>query len=480
MKMKKATRLMTVILSLVLLSSIFMPSTYAASSQVYYPIDMSAAVLKSRVQQQVSQDCAVVSMVTIESYLYGATSSADKKTVYNTLLKKNGDDNYAYWGKCGYDTVSINWTKVYNHLAMGYPVIVHRPKQGSNYQHWAVVAGYKGSSTTIEKDKFIIVDVYHGSGEKDIYTSKEWRGSVSIDRMAYRKNGIAVTALSGIRFAIDHPPLVHPYGEGHGVLGYITSNENLTSVHMTVTNVKTGATLFNKTVKPASKSYLIYNLDAEFTFAKWPVGEYYFTIVAKTASSQRAYSKYFTISSGWPNTAPVLNYRFNFDLDDGNGVVEQFDVAHNGKLNIPKTVPEKEGFAFDGWTVIRLSDGKSYCTQGDWYTETQISESGYTPKIYKPGEVYNFGYEWIKGDLDCNEYTFYPVWKENEIDVLKGDANGDGKVSIADVSIILKYIAKWDVNIVVDAANVTGDEKVNVADVSLILKYITKWDVSFK
>jgi len=63
---------------------------------------------------------------------------------------------------------------------------------------------------------------------------------------------------------------------------------------------------------------------------------------------------------------------------------------------------------------------------------------------------------------------------------MPGDATGDGKVNLADASLILKYIAKWDVTMYTDAADVTGDGKVNLADVSLLLKYIAKWDVELK
>ena len=169
----------------------------------YYNIDMSAEVLNSRTNQQVSGDCAVVSMATVEAFMHRATSTADKKTVYNALVSKNGDNDYAYWSNCGYVSYdSINWDTVYDQLACGYPVIVHRPAVGSKAQHWAVVAGYKGSTTTLQKDKFVIVDVYHGTGGTDIYTSASWASGTTIDRMVTRKNGIAVTSLSGIKLAI--------------------------------------------------------------------------------------------------------------------------------------------------------------------------------------------------------------------------------------------------------------------------------------
>lgn len=61
-----------------------------------------------------------------------------------------------------------------------------------------------------------------------------------------------------------------------------------------------------------------------------------------------------------------------------------------------------------------------------------------------------------------------------------GDVTVDGKVNLADVSLILKYIAKWDVTLITDIADVTDDGKVNLADISLLLKYIAKWDVVLK
>lgn len=63
---------------------------------------------------------------------------------------------------------------------------------------------------------------------------------------------------------------------------------------------------------------------------------------------------------------------------------------------------------------------------------------------------------------------------------IPGDADGDGKVKLADVSVMLKYIAKWDVEMDSSNADVTGDGKVSMTDVSLLLQYIAGWDVVLK
>jgi len=61
-----------------------------------------------------------------------------------------------------------------------------------------------------------------------------------------------------------------------------------------------------------------------------------------------------------------------------------------------------------------------------------------------------------------------------------GDVNRDGKINLADVSRLLQFIAKWNVEIDGEAADVNDDGKVNLADAARILQYIAKWDVELK
>ena len=64
------------------------------------------------------------------------------------------------------------------------------------------------------------------------------------------------------------------------------------------------------------------------------------------------------------------------------------------------------------------------------------------------------------------------------VDVLVvGDANADGKINLGDASTMLKKIAKWDVTVAEDAADIDSNAKINLGDVSVILKYLAKWNV---
>lgn len=56
-------------------------------------------------------------------------------------------------------------------------------------------------------------------------------------------------------------------------------------------------------------------------------------------------------------------------------------------------------------------------------------------------------------------------------DGIAGDANGDGGLSLADVSLILQHIAGWDVELTGDG-DFSGNGLVNLVDASLILRWI--------
>lgn len=75
------------------------------------------------------------------------------------------------------------------------------------------------------------------------------------------------------------------------------------------------------------------------------------------------------------------------------------------------------------------------------------------------------------GECECGQLPF-----------IYGDANGDGKVSSADIIMIKKYIANYDKATdtstidVFTGADANGDGKINSSDVILLKKYIANLD----
>ncbi len=64
------------------------------------------------------------------------------------------------------------------------------------------------------------------------------------------------------------------------------------------------------------------------------------------------------------------------------------------------------------------------------------------------------------------------------VTVLKGDVNGDGKLSKADRAYIIRYYEGWEGYEEIDelAADVNGDGKLSKADRAYIIRYFENWD----
>ena len=61
--------------------------------------------------------------------------------------------------------------------------------------------------------------------------------------------------------------------------------------------------------------------------------------------------------------------------------------------------------------------------------------------------------------------------------VLKGDSNGDGKISKADGMLLARYIAGWDgIVIDLDSADINNDGKISKADGMILSRYIAGWE----
>ena len=91
----------------------------------------------------------------------------------------------------------------------------------------------------------------------------------------------------------------------------------------------------------------------------------------------------------------------------------------------------------------------------------------------------------IINDREVIIYQYYPgshltVWRlTKEGGILRGDANGDGLVNMADVSVLISYLLNGDtVTINQENADCTQDTNINVADVSALIGYLlsNSWD----
>lgn len=111
------------------------------------------------------------------------------------------------------------------------------------------------------------------------------------------------------------------------------------------------------------------------------------------------YSNVITVGEIKINPARYETITVSFDANGGNSAPDAVTLAFDGKLTIPKTVPERKGYIFKGWSTEK--DGKVEYKTGMNYTLTQ-------------------------------SITLYAVWS----DTVPGDCNRDGEITTADLAML--------------------------------------------
>ncbi len=82
-------------------------------------------------------------------------------------------------------------------------------------------------------------------------------------------------------------------------------------------------------------------------------------------------------------------------------------------------------------------------------------------------------------DQNLNDVTFIVEDAQVTIcDYILGDVNRDNVVNGKDATLLMRYLAEWDVTIDLMAANVDSDNVVNGKDLVLLMQYLAEWDVT--
>lgn len=163
-----------------------------------------------------------------------------------------------------------------------------------------------------------------------------------------------------------------------------------------------------------------------------------------------------TLYAKWkPEKVKVL-----FDTKGGSQAAPVENAEYNKTILLPE-VPEKEGYEFAGW----------------FYDEDLTKEFKENTKVQ----------EKLSADISISAtLTLYAKWVEKEAEITgkMGDVNGDSIVDANDALLILKYVAKMDVQIDSDhlkLADVNGkDGKLDANDALIILKYVAKMIPGFE
>ena len=119
--------------------------------------------------------------------------------------------------------------------------------------------------------------------------------------------------------------------------------------------------------------------------------------------------------------------------------------ADSSSVTISNNVPRRDGYKFLGWAADSHSSAAEY----------------------KPGDIINIS----------SDTTLYAIW-EAVSSVLRGDADGSGKVTAADARLALRISAKLETGTPaqISACDLNSDGKVTASEARAILRFAAKLD----
>ena len=63
-------------------------------------------------------------------------------------------------------------------------------------------------------------------------------------------------------------------------------------------------------------------------------------------------------------------------------------------------------------------------------------------------------------------------------EILYGDADGDGEITLLDASLVIQYLSDYDVTLNTTTADADGDGEITLLDASLVIQYLSDYDVT--
>ncbi|MCR5636220.1 MAG: S8 family serine peptidase [Clostridiales bacterium] len=254
--------------------------------------------------------------------------------------------------------------------------------------------------------------------------------------------------------------VVYDKNGGSGSMSNTTVYYGVTKSLSNNTFTRTGYTFTGWTAKRSSDNKWCYNVDGRkewYTQNSHPNGatKYVYANQSNVSAQSPVSGDTVTMYAQWSVNHYVIHYYPN----GGSGSMGNTTMTYNVGKYLSTCTFTYSGKIFAGWYITRFLDGKYYYTNGStsgWYTQGS-QPSGYVKKLHN-NQAYIYNYTPYDGDI----VKAYAQWGA------LGDANIDGVISNADVTLIQQYIA--------NLATLTDGQKV-IADVTYD-GYVTNADVT--
>ncbi len=334
-------KVLMLLLSLVATAVIFFAMSLSASAASYPAIKLDVPRIS---QRPGTGDCAIASMATVEAYCHDLPSGDYNSKAYQAVYSANGYSSSAMWSKIGYKTVEgFSMTTAYNQLKTGYPIIVHRTSQ-----HYSVIYGYNGSSSTLELSGFLVVDVDDSYNTRDPYfTLDDWvRGS--LDRMVIRQNGLAI-ATDKVKITTNHPAKETAKGESFTPYGVVVSDSKITSVSVSINNAA-GAQKQSYSATPNATSFNLSNASSKINTSSLAAGSYTYWITAKDASGDTDSFKFSFSVSTQANVTPSVEIK---------------DVDYTATVKADPSLNMRKGAGVEYAVITSIPYGTKVCVSAE-------------------------------------------------------------------------------------------------------------------
>ena len=181
----------------------------------------------------------------------------------------------------------------------------------------------------------------------------------------------------------------------------------------------------------------------------------------------------------------------------GDEVSVIISLADNPGFNYMKLKVkyDKNAMSLSSTESLNLLDGFSYIPGSNTASNPYVLSWGAAGDSKKNGNLVKLTFK-ISANTGEGEYpitlTCEDCSNQNDQDVkyqitsgkvsinnkMIGDVNGDGKINGKDATLLMKYLAEWDVTIDKSTSDVNKDGKINGKDATLLMKYLAEWDVT--
>lgn len=181
-----------------------------------------------------------------------------------------------------------------------------------------------------------------------------------------------------------------------------------------------------------------------------------------------------TVKISLKNNTGITSMRINVAYD--NATLKLTNVKYNALMGGQTVLPENID-ALNGTVVLYWANGFANYSQDDVFAtltfdvaDTASADTVTTISVtYDAEDIYDVDETNVNFFCDDGIITL--------IDYIPGDINGDGVVNPKDTTRLMRYLAKWDVEVNEAALDVNGDGVVNTKDTTRLMRYLAGWDV---